>query len=213
MCFVVVLASPTAQHQFHRHQHSQHRRRAMALPVETPSRIWRRIEEGEAQLDDMPSLPSLPGIDLSSMNDHDHDDTTNDPIVVPTRTSLSRSFSRTPQRAQQTTPLPGHRSLSRSAGHSVDIVDEAVDLSLSINSDFLRSDDEELQKSRDFSSSKPHASPRSFWRGDAAPVLENMRSSSASGSSKEPSFNVDDLKSVDKSLTRVSAFHTVKQWY
>ena len=45
----------------------------MALPVETPSRIWRRIEEGEA-CDDMPSLPSLPQFDASGLNDSAVDD-------------------------------------------------------------------------------------------------------------------------------------------
>lgn len=38
----------------------------MALAAETPSRIWRRIEEGEARGAELPSLPSLPGFDGSS---------------------------------------------------------------------------------------------------------------------------------------------------
>lgn len=35
------------------------------MEIETPSRIWRRIEEGEARNVEMPSLPSLPGYDDS----------------------------------------------------------------------------------------------------------------------------------------------------
>ncbi|THH07320.1 hypothetical protein EW145_g3460 [Phellinidium pouzarii] len=45
---------------------------AMALPIETPSRIWRRIEEGEARTGDMPSLPSLPAFDNSGSVDDEH---------------------------------------------------------------------------------------------------------------------------------------------
>ncbi|KAH8108326.1 hypothetical protein DFH11DRAFT_1117187 [Phellopilus nigrolimitatus] len=41
----------------------------MALPIETPSRIWRRIEEGEARIGDMPSLPSLPEFDASTVDE------------------------------------------------------------------------------------------------------------------------------------------------
>ena len=41
----------------------------MALAIETPSRIWRRIKEGEALDDEMPSLPSLPDLDVSGLSD------------------------------------------------------------------------------------------------------------------------------------------------
>ncbi|KAI5120368.1 hypothetical protein M0805_006890 [Coniferiporia weirii] len=41
----------------------------MSLPIETPSRIWRRIEEGEARNGEMPSLPSLPGFDESNVDE------------------------------------------------------------------------------------------------------------------------------------------------
>ena len=37
----------------------------MALPYETPARVWRRIEEGEEHGEEMPSLPSFPGLDDS----------------------------------------------------------------------------------------------------------------------------------------------------
>lgn len=39
--------------------------------LETPSRIWRRIEAVEAETGDMPSLPSLPGFDDSAAEDVD----------------------------------------------------------------------------------------------------------------------------------------------
>ncbi|KAL5513309.1 hypothetical protein ACEPAH_3707 [Sanghuangporus vaninii] len=41
----------------------------MALAIETPSRIWRRIKEGEARDSEMPSLPSLPDLDVSGLSD------------------------------------------------------------------------------------------------------------------------------------------------
>ena len=37
----------------------------MALPYETPARVWRRIEEGEEHGEEMPSLPSFPGFEDS----------------------------------------------------------------------------------------------------------------------------------------------------
>ena len=37
----------------------------MALPYETPARVWRRIQEGEEYGEEMPSLPSFPGFDDS----------------------------------------------------------------------------------------------------------------------------------------------------
>lgn len=40
--------------------------------IETPSRIWRRIEANEAQNSDMPSLPSLPEFDTTISKDLDH---------------------------------------------------------------------------------------------------------------------------------------------
>ena len=40
--------------------------------IETPSRIWRRIEANEAQNSDMPSLPSLPSFDITASKDLDH---------------------------------------------------------------------------------------------------------------------------------------------
>lgn len=72
----------------------------MAINIETPSRIWRRIQEGEAHEDDMPSLPSLPGFDDSG--------------ILPDK-SLSISTRQTPNR---TVTAARNTSLRRSANSS-----------------------------------------------------------------------------------------------
>lgn len=52
----------------------------MAAMLETPSRVWRRIEDVEGR--DMPSLPSLPVFEDSSDNQSEsHDDRTDDDVM------------------------------------------------------------------------------------------------------------------------------------
>ncbi|KAL1693565.1 hypothetical protein GGG16DRAFT_88498 [Schizophyllum commune] len=81
----------------------------MAIISETPSRIWRRIQDGEER--DMPSLPSLPAFEDSAMVDPDtsshHDDESSDNL-----SSISTPITSTPA------PTNSHHTASTIYGHS-----------------------------------------------------------------------------------------------
>lgn len=81
----------------------------MAIISETPSRIWRRIQDGEER--DMPSLPSLPAFEDSAMVDPDtsshHGDESSDNL-----SSISTPITSTPA------PTNSHHTASTIYGHS-----------------------------------------------------------------------------------------------
>ena len=81
----------------------------MALSMETPSRIWRRIEEDDAYAAEMPSLPSLPGIDETSNDDHSFEASSSSELTV-----HRLNVSRTPIRY-----LSASQSSARDARHRV----------------------------------------------------------------------------------------------
>ena len=80
----------------------------MAIISETPSRIWRRIQDGEER--DMPSLPSLPAFEDSAMVDADtssHRDESSDNL-----SNISTPITSTPA------PTNSHHTASTIYGHS-----------------------------------------------------------------------------------------------
>ncbi|KAL1747869.1 hypothetical protein HDZ31DRAFT_72004 [Schizophyllum fasciatum] len=81
----------------------------MAIISETPSRIWRRIQDGEER--DMPSLPSLPAFEDSAMVDPDtsshHEDESSDNL-----SNILTPVTSTPA------PTNSHHTASTIYGHS-----------------------------------------------------------------------------------------------
>ena len=200
----------------------------MAGMLETPSRVWRRIQDNEGQ--DMPSLPSLPAFEDSG--DHELELTDEDEDILPTSPPLQStpaasayhrtastirppsSTSSTARFARSIISRSSKSSLNSSRGNQTRQQSLPPDVSFddvsaiprlpnaSDHSDFadIRSSDQDTEGSNEGSVPGAYLPPGVVDDEDEIDITEALASVSRSGS-PAPDFGTTPKKKYDYSLS------------
>lgn len=160
---------------------------------------------------DIPSLPSLPAIDFSGLDESFQDASASNFSIA----ALQRSLSRTPRPHPQSpsTSSSPRSSHSQHANNSVQVVDNQFGASLSLHSEDMIINDDEVMDHDD------RHQPEKLWRGDVGSKLDDVGDSQSEngqsaygdgGSPQSVDVHLADVKETDQSLRVEESYSVVR---